>query len=86
MLYALSLKGSIFAGLRVHLYRCSRGGLFQGIPIILRVSGLKRPWSRGLLLLSSSGPWTSALQTPNVPCDFDFPSSFVFASLLSVLL
>lgn len=29
------------------------------------------------------GHW---LQTPTVPCDFDFPSSSVFASMLSILL
>lgn len=53
-------QGNIFAAFQVHLYFCSRGGLFQGIPVTLHVSGLKRPWGRGFLLLSSSGVWTLA--------------------------
>lgn len=76
-----SLKGNIFAGWQVRLCFASRSGLFRGIPISSHVSGLERPYSRGRLLLATSGLWTSS-----VPHDFDFPSASVFAWVLSILL
>lgn len=73
-----SLKGSIFAGFQVHLYFCSRGGLFQGIPVILHV------WPQKTLGQRTS--FAFFLWTVDVSCKLlMFPVILIFPEALYLL-